>query len=64
MSFSFSSMKSNDEGPFFLAHRLVPRIIKNSGCQERLVFPIEEDDQRAFLPLGLLMYKATKSNTS
>ncbi|XP_046632106.1 cap-specific mRNA (nucleoside-2'-O-)-methyltransferase 1-like isoform X1 [Daphnia pulicaria] len=42
-------------------HRLTPRILKNSGCQERLVFCLEDDDQRAFLPSGLMLYKATKS---
>ncbi|XP_032792891.2 cap-specific mRNA (nucleoside-2'-O-)-methyltransferase 1 [Daphnia magna] len=41
-------------------HRLIPRIIKNSGCQERLVFCLEDDEQRAYLPSGLLLYKATK----
>lgn len=44
-----------------LRFRLVPRVIKNSGCNERLVFLIEDDDQRAFLPTGLLLYKATKN---
>merc|ERR1740128_82100 len=41
--------------------RLIQRIVKNSGCQERLVFLVEDDDQRAYLPSGLLLYKATKS---
>ena len=46
---------------FFFLRRLIQRIVKNSGCQERLVFLVEDDDQRAYLPSGLLLYKATKS---
>ena len=48
---------------FSYLNRLVPRIIKNSGCQERLVFSVDDDTQRAYLPSGLLIYKATKSNS-
>ena len=46
---------------FFLNSRLVSKIIKNSGCQERLVFCLDENDQKAFLPSGLVLFKATKS---
>lgn len=42
-------------------NRLNQRIVKNSGCRERVVFNIEDEDQRAYLPSGLLLYKATKS---
>lgn len=53
------SFKLEDLNQIF--ERLVPRIIKNSGCQERLVFSVDDDTQRAYLPSGLLIYKATKN---
>ena len=44
-----------------ICQRLAPRLTEYSGCQEQLAFWVLDEDQRAFLPSGLLLYKVTKS---
>jgi hypothetical protein len=44
----------------FSLHRLTQRLTKGSGGSYRLVYDVEESDDRFFLPGGLMFLKATQ----
>jgi hypothetical protein len=45
---------------YFALHRLTQRMTKGAGGSYRLVYNVEESDDRFFLPGGLMFLKATQ----
>jgi hypothetical protein len=49
-----------DSKAYSSSHRLEQRMIKGAGGNYRLVYNVGENDDKFFLPGGLLFFKATQ----